>query len=173
MLEFLKNHQLNALAQKMQRGDNRAAEKIFRHFHPLLFRFFVGRILNKDIAEDLTQDVFFKVISRIETYRKDSGNFSAWFWRIAKNRLVDHYREKKTESLPDYLAKTGREPRPGTVSQRPAGDGKHIAAAEKFQRRRTGAFFPAFYFRAALPRNQPHLRKIRGQPTYHDPPPEA
>ena len=103
MLENWQNKQLNALAEKMQQGDRSAAGKIFDYFNPLFFRFFVGRTLNRDVAEDLAQDVFFKILNRISTYRKESGNFSAWAWQIAKNRLIDYYREKKSASIEDFL----------------------------------------------------------------------
>ena len=103
MLETWQNNRLNVLAEKMQQGDRRAAGKIFDYFNPLFFRFFVGRTLNRDVAEDLAQDVFFKILNRIGTYRKDSGNFSAWAWQIAKHRLIDYYREKKTVSIEDFL----------------------------------------------------------------------
>lgn len=83
----------------MQKGDRRAAEEIFDHFNGQLFGFFIKRTLNKDISEDLTQEVFLRIIGRIETYDPKSGHFSVWMWQIAKNKLIDHYRKQKEAYL--------------------------------------------------------------------------
>lgn len=84
------------LAEKLSQGDQRAAEEIFNYFSPKIFRFFMVRLPNRDIAEDLTQEVFAKVVSKIETFKSNLGNFSAWIWQIARNTLTDHFREKKS-----------------------------------------------------------------------------
>ncbi len=86
--------QLNRLATRLKRGDVRAGEEVFNHFSPLLYRFFLARTTNRAISEDLTQDVFFKVISKIDTFDDEKGNFPGWVWQIARNTLIDHYRGK-------------------------------------------------------------------------------
>lgn len=109
MTDFFKNRQLNSLAEKTKSGDRQAAGKIFDHFNPLLYRYFLGKTLNKAVSEDLTQEVFLKVLNKIDTYDKGVGNFSAWIWRIAKNSLIDYYREKKPVPLYEFLLE-GNEP---------------------------------------------------------------
>lgn len=86
--------QLNKIAIRLKRGDVRAGEEVFDHFNPLLYRFFLTRTTNRAISEDLTQDVFFKVISKIETFDDEKGNFPGWIWQIARNTLIDHFRGK-------------------------------------------------------------------------------
>jgi RNA polymerase sigma-70 factor (ECF subfamily) len=94
---------LTDYACKMQRGDLEAGEKIFDYYSPKIFRFVIVRVLNREIAEDLTQEVFLKVVNRIETFIPDRGSFSAWIWQITKNTLKDHYAKKKTIPLSDIL----------------------------------------------------------------------
>lgn len=90
------NHYVwDKLALRLQKGDMKAGEKLFDHFSVLIYRFFMARVLNKEIAQDLTQDVFVKVVSKIGSFNENSGNFSGWIWKIAKNSLIDHYRVKK------------------------------------------------------------------------------
>ncbi len=79
----------------MQKGDKKAAVKLFDYFSPLFYRFFLSRTTSHSISQDLTQDVFLRVISKIEQYDKKVGTFSNWIWQIAKNQLIDHYRQKK------------------------------------------------------------------------------
>lgn len=106
MTNPIQNRRLNALAEKMKKGDKGAAEEIFNNFSPQIFRFLLSRLANREIAEDLTQDIFFKVVRKIETFDKKSGNFSTWLWQIARNSLIDYYREKKTVPLSDFLEET-------------------------------------------------------------------
>ncbi len=103
MIDPIKNRLLNALAEKMKKGDKIAAEEIFNKLSPQIFRFFLSRLGNREIAEDLTQDIFFKIIKKIGTFDKKSGNFNTWFWQIARNSLIDYYREKKSVPLSDFL----------------------------------------------------------------------
>ncbi len=89
----------NALALRLKKGDVKAGEIIFNKFAPLFFGFFVQRVGVRSVAEDLIQDVFVKLVGRIETFNPESGNFTSWFWQIARNTLNDYFREKKNVLL--------------------------------------------------------------------------
>ncbi len=86
---------LTALALRMKKGDRRAAAEIYDELLPKLYGFFFARTGKKEVAEDLCQDVFLKLVGRIETFDEERGRFTVWFWQIARNILIDHYREKK------------------------------------------------------------------------------
>ena len=101
MPKFLEKRRLNALAVLMQKGDAQAAEDIFGYFSPLFFGHFAKRVLNREVAEDLVQDVFLRIVKNIQNFDERSGDLPAWVWRIAKNRLIDYYREKKSVSFCD------------------------------------------------------------------------
>ena len=101
MPKFLTKNRLDTLARQMQQGDSRAAGQIFDYFSPLFFGYFVKRVLNREIAEDLVQEVFLRIVKNIQNFDEKSGNFCSWVWQIAKNRLIDHYREKKNVSFCD------------------------------------------------------------------------
>ncbi len=85
----------NALACGWQQGDGNAGAFIFDHFAPQIYRFFMVRIFNRDIAEDLIQNVFLKVTHKLHTFDTHLGSFSSWIWQIARNTLIDYFREKK------------------------------------------------------------------------------
>lgn len=84
-----------ALACQWKNGDAIAGEKIFEHFAPQIFRFYMVRVFNREIAEDLTQNVFLKVTHKIDSFHEEMGSFSSWIWQIARNALIDYFREKK------------------------------------------------------------------------------
>lgn len=93
--------EFNKLAERLKKGDKKAAEEIFNHFSPLIYRFFLARTSKRELSQDLMQDVFVKLISKIETFNNESGHFSAWLWQIARNTLIDYFREKKEISFSD------------------------------------------------------------------------
>ncbi|PIR44401.1 hypothetical protein COV23_00010 [Candidatus Wolfebacteria bacterium CG10_big_fil_rev_8_21_14_0_10_31_9] len=95
------NDKFNKLAEKLKSGDKKSGEEIFNYFSPLIYRFIMARVLNRGVAEDLTQDVFVKVVSKIESFNENQGNFSGWVWQITKNSLIDYYRDKKETIFTD------------------------------------------------------------------------
>jgi RNA polymerase sigma factor (sigma-70 family) len=64
-----------------------------------LFGFIRGRVRSEEDAEDLMQDVWYQLsnLSNID----EVENMSAWLYRVARNRITDYYRKKKSSSLDD------------------------------------------------------------------------
>ncbi|MBP9822075.1 MAG: sigma-70 family RNA polymerase sigma factor [Candidatus Pacebacteria bacterium] len=90
----------NKEAEALQKGDSASAGKIFDHFSKPIYAFFMARVRHKEVAQDLTQEVFLKVVKSIEQFNRGTGNFTAWIWQIARNSAIDYFRLKK----PSYLA---------------------------------------------------------------------
>ncbi len=86
---------LTKLALRMKRGDRRAAEALYDDLLPKVYGFLFVRTGKREIAEDLAQDVFVKLVEKIGMFSEDRGRFTVWFWQITRNVLIDHYREKK------------------------------------------------------------------------------
>lgn len=97
----IEKDKFNKLADLLKRGDKKAGKEIFNYFSPLIYRFFMARILNRACAEDLVQGVFLKVVARIDTFDEGLGNFSGWIWQVARNSLIDYYRDKKEVAFAD------------------------------------------------------------------------
>ena len=91
----------NKEAEGLKQGDAQAAEKIFDHFAPTIHNFFMGRIGNREVSQDLVQEVFLKVTRHIDQFNNETGTFTAWIWQIARNSAVDYYRQKKSGYLAD------------------------------------------------------------------------
>ena len=77
--------------------DRAVAQAIARE-GPRLRSFIRKRVLDAGEAEDILQDVFYELIS---TYRlmKPVEQVTAWMFRVARNRIVDVFRRRRTESL--------------------------------------------------------------------------
>ena len=83
---------------------------IWNEYHDKLHRFIENRVKDKFLADDILQEVFIKIYSRINTLR-DTDKLQSWMFQITRNALIDHYREhKKTESLPEESISTEWEP---------------------------------------------------------------
>lgn len=62
-----------------------------------LFSFIRGRVSSTEDAEDILQDVWMQLSS--QTRSEDIVSLSGWLYQVARNRITDTYRRKKTDSL--------------------------------------------------------------------------
>lgn len=64
-----------------------------------IYKYCYFKVHNKEIAEDLTQETFLSYFK--QTSYIDRGKQLAYLYRIAKNKCIDYYKRKKTDSLED------------------------------------------------------------------------
>jgi RNA polymerase sigma-70 factor, ECF subfamily len=86
------------LIVRAQRGSREAHATLYDRYHESIYRYFYYRFGDPYIAEDLTADVFLKMVQAISGYRIEATPFQAWLFQIARNRAIDHYR--RTSSHP-------------------------------------------------------------------------
>lgn len=79
---------------KAQKKD--ALAKIYDLYIKRVYRFVYFRVGNREDAEDITEQVFVKILSSIKNYEERGLPFEAWLFRIARNEIVDFYRKKHT-----------------------------------------------------------------------------
>lgn len=75
-------------------GDQEAFSEIYNLFFDKIYSFIFYRVSHKEVAEDLTEDVFLKTFQRIDKL-KEVGAFEGWLYQIARNTVIDYYRSKK------------------------------------------------------------------------------
>jgi RNA polymerase sigma-70 factor, ECF subfamily len=83
-------------AAKCQAGDTAAFGTLYDRYIERIYRFIYYKTFSREVAEDLTSDVFMKALQKIHSFDDERGAFSAWLYRIARNAVIDHYRTKKT-----------------------------------------------------------------------------
>src|SRR4029453_12320282 len=71
---------------------NPAAAVLFERHHLVVFRFLLRMTGSAPVAEDLTQEVFLRVVRALPSYEEQLRE-RAWIFRIARNVLVDRHRE--------------------------------------------------------------------------------
>ena len=77
-------------------GDIPALEAIYKHFSRPLFNVVYRYTYNREIAEDLLQDIFLKIFSHLQDIRNED-TFVGWIYRIAVNTCYSYLRGKKTQ----------------------------------------------------------------------------
>ncbi len=82
------------LMQGWVAGDDAAFGQLYARHRMPLFRFLLGQVHDRSLAEELFQDVWQKVIAARAGWRPDAP-FGAWLYRIAHNRLHDHWRARR------------------------------------------------------------------------------
>ena len=81
-------------------GDNSAFDELLSRNQGKLFSYILFVVRDEDKANDLFQETFVKVITKLHEKRYvDSGKFSAWIMRIAHNVMMDWYREQRARNL--------------------------------------------------------------------------
>ena len=93
------------LMLEFQGGDKPAFEALMHKYYPRLLNFIHRFIGQREIAEDLTQEVFMKVYQAVSAYRPES-KFQTWIYTIAKNISLNELRRNKklTVSLDEPLS---------------------------------------------------------------------
>jgi len=88
------------LIQRAQSGaDSNAFDGLYLLYANRVFRYLMARVDDENLAEDITSQVFIRLLEKIGMYRiapKDNvAIFSAWLYRMTYNKMVDVLRKKK------------------------------------------------------------------------------
>lgn len=82
-------------------GDESALKTLILRHEQKIFTYILTSVKNRELAEDLFQDTFIKVINTLRAGAyKDEGKFAQWVMRIANNLKIDYFR--KAQRLPAY-----------------------------------------------------------------------
>lgn len=88
------------LALAYAAGSNKAFDELLLRHQDKLFAYILFVVREREVANDIFQDTFVKVIVKLQQQKYVSnGKFGAWIMRIAHNAIMDWYREKKSSQL--------------------------------------------------------------------------
>jgi RNA polymerase sigma-70 factor (ECF subfamily) len=89
-----------AVLRKAQNGDERAFTLILRAYERPVYNYVLRMVGERTLAEDLTQDIFFRVFQGLRSFSLRS-RFTTWLFQVAKNRVLDELRS--AERRPRHL----------------------------------------------------------------------
>ncbi len=78
-------------------GQTERFSEIYDSYIKKIYDFLYARTLHKPTAEDLTSQVFFKAYKNLFQYKPNKIGVGPWLYGIARNTLIDHFRQNKTE----------------------------------------------------------------------------
>jgi len=88
--------EIDDLVDRAREGDQAALGALYDRLAERLYRFAFFRLGNRADAEDLTQRTFLRMIEALPRYQRRGIPFEAWFFRIARNGLVDLLRARRS-----------------------------------------------------------------------------
>jgi len=84
------------LISKYLQGNQASLEKLIKRHQNKVFAYILMIVKDKELADDIFQDTFIKVINTIKAGSyKEEGKFIQWVMRIAHNLIIDHFRKSK------------------------------------------------------------------------------
>ncbi len=87
------------LIQRAKQGDPAAFAEIYDRHQPAIYRYIIRQVGDVAMAEDLTSDVFVRLVEKIDRFTYRGHPLLAWLYTIARN-LVTDYRRRAGRSLP-------------------------------------------------------------------------
>ena len=92
-----------SLIRNYIQGDEKSLEILIYKHKSKIYNFIFSKVLEREIAEDIFQETFIKVIKTLKngTYNEE-GKFLSWVMRISHNLIIDFYR--KTNRMPKFEA---------------------------------------------------------------------
>jgi RNA polymerase sigma-70 factor, ECF subfamily len=81
--------------------DKDSFSKIYEIYFNQIYYYIFHRVSDRDLTEDLTSQVFMKVLENIQKFQWRGAPFVAWVYRIASNVIANHYRTNKHLSKVD------------------------------------------------------------------------
>lgn len=82
------------LINRAQMGDLEVITALYEHYHLSVFRYLYYRVGDRHAAEDLTSEVFERMLRFIAGFKPPSASFQSWLFQIARNLATDYFRKK-------------------------------------------------------------------------------
>jgi RNA polymerase sigma-70 factor (ECF subfamily) len=112
------------LVERCLQGDDAAWEMVVTSYGKRIYNLSYRYTNRKEEAEDLTQDILIRVYQNLKSYRSEVGSFQNWILRVARNLIIDHYRQVRrfpqaagSEELETMNIKDEKVPNPQRVAE--------------------------------------------------------
>ena len=154
------------LLVRLQAGEERALADLADVYRSKIYQLAFRYLRNKEDAEEITQDVLFKVYRKVDAFRGDA-QLSSWIYRITFNAAMSKLRSgdyKRAQEEQRLVAAREREDEPSRPQLDPA-DASPMADEQLFQAQLRKRMFAAILALPAIYRAPVMLRDVQGMST--------
>ena len=88
--------------------------ELFNRYHVAVFNFFLKLTGDRQKSEDLSQNLFYRIIRYRESYHFDKGSFKSWMYQMARNMHADYCKQEK--KITNIIKGSDNFPETGTTS---------------------------------------------------------
>lgn len=81
-------------------GSSKDADSLVRAYYDEIYIFVARQISDKELARDLTQEIFISMLRSIASYQEKRSSFRTWLYRIATNKIIDFRRMALPNTIP-------------------------------------------------------------------------
>jgi len=86
------------LIQLFDKGNIKAFDSLYARYKQAIYHYFLRQVHSKSIADELHQDVWLNIIKSPSRFNHNAS-FKTWLYKVAHNRLIDHYRHNSKQAL--------------------------------------------------------------------------
>ena len=86
----------NRILAAIAKGELEEFTKLYDAYLERIYRFVFHRPHHRQTAEDVTSDIFISALEKIHTFSASKASFSTWLYTIARNKIIDHTRTRKS-----------------------------------------------------------------------------
>ncbi len=88
------NVDVEDLVKRAKEGEESSFAVLYEHYFDRIYRYVSFKLRDPIEAEDITGEVFLKMLESIHSFKWRGFPFSSWLFRIAHNLVVDHFRKR-------------------------------------------------------------------------------
>jgi len=152
------------LLARLQAGDESALRDLAEAYGSKIYQLAFRYLRNKEDAEEVMQDVLFKVYRKVGAFRGDAA-LSSWIYRITFNAAMSRLRTAKYQRTNDELSMSTSEGEEGSTTRHEVADWSDLADERVFRSQLRRKVFSAILSLPAIYRAPVMLRDIQGMST--------
>lgn len=105
------------IVQRARDGDQQALAELYDLYFPRIYRYILARTGSPAEAEDVTEEVFVRMLGGIASFEWRQAPFAAWLFRIAHNQVVSNARKNGARRHETSLSVSIADPSPDPLSR--------------------------------------------------------
>ena len=152
------------LLTRLQAGDEHAVGELADAYSSKIFQLAFRYLRNKEDAEEVTQDVLYKVYRKVGEFRGDAA-LSSWIYRITFNAAMSRLRTAKFQRAQDEQRRAAEDGGESTPAPREVADWSNMADEHVLRSQLRNRVFRAILALPAIYRAPVMLRDIQGMST--------